>query len=146
MLDFQNRTPNIKLKKFNANQDNWAYLEKRDFHWKLVCQIWDGHWIHGVEMSLGVVSNLDSESRLALHVKRGKTFNYQFTDCLKKCDFLWTTSNIETLYTIGKHFSPRVGIRDSYLKIRLFLARINWQSFLFMHEKVRRRSGHFHCN
>ena len=60
----------------------------------------------GIEMTLGVVSDPDSELRLALNAKRGKTFNYQFTDCLKKHDFLQTNSNIDILYSVGKHFLP----------------------------------------
>ena len=31
MLGFQNKAPNIKLLKFQANQDNNAYLKKHDF-------------------------------------------------------------------------------------------------------------------
>ena len=53
------------------------------------------------------------------------------------------TSNIDILYTFGKNFSPRVRIRDRYFKMKLCLARINWQSLLFLNEKSCRRSGHF---
>ena len=72
ILGFQNRAPDIKLLKFHANRDNSAYLEKCNFQRKLVCKLWDCHWIHGVEMSQRVVSDLDFESRLTLHVKRNK--------------------------------------------------------------------------
>ena len=51
-----------------------------------------------------MISNLDSESQLALHAKRVRTFNCQFIDCLKKCEFLQTTSNIDILYTFRKEF------------------------------------------
>ena len=72
MLGFQNKAPDIKILKFHVNQDNSAYLEKYDFQWKLVCQLLDRYWIHGIEKSLEVVSNFDFESWLALHVKRDK--------------------------------------------------------------------------
>ena len=76
MLGFQNRAPDIKLFKFYSNRNNQTYLEKHDFQWKLFCQILYRHWICGIETSLGVVLDLDSAYRLALHAKRGKTFNY----------------------------------------------------------------------
>ena len=47
MLGFQNRTSDIKLPKFYANQNNNAYLEKYNFKQKLVCQFWNLHWIRG---------------------------------------------------------------------------------------------------
>ena len=72
ILDFQNRTPDVKILKFHQTWDNNTYLEKCDFQRKLVCQFWDCHWIRGVKTSPGVVSNPDSESHLALHVKWGK--------------------------------------------------------------------------
>ena len=61
----------------------------------------------------------------------------------EKCDFLWMTSNIDILYTVGKPFSPRVWILYRYLKIRLSFAQINRQNLPFLHEKVCQRSGHF---
>ena len=84
MLGFQNRALDINLLKFHANQDNWANLEKCDFQRKLVIQILDHHWICGIKMSPGVVSIPDSESQLALHSKRGKTFNCQIINHLEK--------------------------------------------------------------
>ena len=36
---------------------------------------------------MGVVSDANSEFRLALHTKQDKFFNYQFTNYLEKCDF-----------------------------------------------------------
>ena len=54
-----------------------------------------------------------------------------------------TTSNISILYTVGKYFLSRVWIWDRYLKIRLCLTWINWQSLSFLHEKACLRSGHF---
>ena len=62
MLSFQNRASDIKLLKFYVNQYNKAYLEKHNFQWKLIYQIWDYHWIHGIETSLEVVSNFDFKS------------------------------------------------------------------------------------
>ena len=66
MLGFKNRVSNLKLLKFHANRDNSAYLEKYDVQRKLVCQFWDCHWIYGVETSLGVVSDPNSMSQLAM--------------------------------------------------------------------------------
>ena len=48
----------------------------------------------GVETSPGVIPNLDSESQLALYTKGGKVLTVNFIDCLKKLDFLQTTSKI----------------------------------------------------
>ena len=112
-----------------------ANLEKRNFQQKLISQIWDRHWIRGVETSPRVVSIPDSKYQLVLHVKRGKVKLIFFTFCLKKCNFLQTTSNIDLLCTIRKHFSLWVWIRDCYLKIRLWLARINCQSFVICTKK-----------
>ena len=74
VLIFQNRISNIKLLKFHTNRDNMTYLEKCDFQRKLICQIWDFHWIHDVEMSPKVVLDPNSESKLApsLAVKNGQ--------------------------------------------------------------------------
>ena len=55
------------------------------------------------------------------------------------------TPNISKLYIVENIFSPRVWIRDLYLKIRLCLARINYQSFAILHGKERRQSRNFHC-
>ena len=44
---------------------NHGYLKKCDFQNKLVCQIWDCHWICGIEMSPIVVLDPDFESHLA---------------------------------------------------------------------------------
>ena len=63
------------------------------------------HWIRDVKTGLKVVSYPDPESRLALHAKRDKDFNYQFTNYLEKCDFLQKNLNIDILYIIGKYFS-----------------------------------------
>ena len=104
MHGFQNRASDYKLLKFHGNQDNQAYLKKIDCQQKLVFQILYCHWIQSDETSLGVIADPDSEFRLALHAKRGKYFNYQFTDYIEKCDFFQTTSNIDILYTIGKNF------------------------------------------
>ena len=38
IFGFQNRASDVKILKFNVNGDNSAYLEKRDFQRKLVCQ------------------------------------------------------------------------------------------------------------
>ena len=95
ILGFQSRDPDIKLLKFHSNRDNWAYIEKHDFQWKFVCQIWDCHWIHVVEMRLTVVLDPDSETEIALHAKQRKVLIVNFTDCLKKCDILQMTSNID---------------------------------------------------
>ena len=69
--------------------------------------------------------------------------NWQFTNCLEKCDFLQTNPNIGILYTHGNHFSPRLTIRDRCLKIRVRLARINRQSFANLYRNVCQQSGHF---
>ena len=43
-----------------------------------------------------------------------------FPDCLEKRDFfLQTNPNIDILYIIKNNFSPRLTMRDRYLKIRL---------------------------
>ena len=89
----QNRALDIKLLKFHKNRNNQAYLRKRDFQRKLVCQIWDHYWIHGIETSLGVVSDSNSEFLLALHLKRGKAKLAFMTISLEKCDFLQTVQN-----------------------------------------------------
>ena len=83
---------------------------------------------------------------IGLAHKMRQRLNWQFTDCLEKHDFLQTTPIIGILYTVGNHFSPRVWIWDSYLKIRLRLARINYQSFFILHGKACRRSGTFFVN
>ena len=62
MLDFQNRTPYIKLLKFHVNRDNMTYLEKYNFQRKLVYQIEIAIGFMASKMSLGMVSDLDSES------------------------------------------------------------------------------------
>ena len=83
MLNFQNRTPDIKILKIHANWDNSAYLENHDFQRKLFFQFWDCHWIHGVENRLEVVSNFDFESWLALHARRGN-LNWHFLQFVSK--------------------------------------------------------------
>ena len=94
-------------------------------------------------MSLGIISVLDFESWLTLYAKRG-TIKLAFSRIfLEKYDFLQNTPNIGILYTIGNHFSSRLWIRDLYLKIRLCLAQIQWQSFAISHGKACRQSGHF---
>ena len=50
-----------------------------------------------------MVSDPDSESQLALYAKRWKLKLVISTVCLKKCDFLQTTLNIDILYTVGKY-------------------------------------------
>ena len=69
--------------------------------------------------------------------------NWQFTNCIKKCDFLQTNPNKGILYIVGNHFLPRLKIRDHYLKIRLRLAWINCQSFANLYKNACRRSEHF---
>ena len=133
MLGFQNKALDIKLLKFYANRDNWACIKKCDFRRKLVYQIWDCYWIRGVEMSLGVVLDLDFINC--------QTVN--FINCLEKCEVLKMNSNIDIWYTIKKYFSPRVWIQNRHLKMRLRLSRINWQNLLFWHKKECRRSRHF---
>ena len=53
------------------------------------------------------------------------------------------TSNIDILYTVGKYFSPQLRIWDRYIKIRLYLTRINWQCFAILHKKSHRWSEQF---
>ena len=130
--------------KFHVNWDNQAYRKKKKrFSTEACYQIWDLHWIRDIETSLGVVSDPDSEFCLALHAKRDKTFNFQFTNYLEKCEFLQTTSNIDILYTVGKYFSSRVWIWDLYRKIMLHLAQIDWQKLSFLHRKTCWRFKHF---
>ena len=69
MLGFQNRAMDIKLLKYHINRDNKTYLKKHHFQWKLVCQFLDHQWICSIEMSLGVVLDPYSKSRLTLHAK-----------------------------------------------------------------------------
>ena len=142
MLDFQNKALDSKLLKFHANRDNQAYLEKCDFQRKLVYQIWDCHWIRGIETSSRVVS--DSESYLVLHAKRNKVKLTFLTVRLEKREFLQMTPNIDILSTVGKYFSPQIRIWDRYLKMKLYLARIHWQSLSFLHANACQGSGHFH--
>ena len=94
MLGFQNKALDSKLLKFHLNRDNSAYLEKYDFQWKLVCQLWDCHWIHGVETSSEVVSDLDFKSLLVLQAQWCKLKLAIFTVSLKKCKFLQVAPNI----------------------------------------------------
>ena len=54
--------------------------------------------------------------------------------------------NIDKLYTIGKNLLPRVWIRDRYLKIRICLTQINWQSLSFLHKKMFDELGTFFSN
>ena len=144
ILDFQNRGMNIKLLIFHVNWDNQAYLEKWDFQQKFICQIWDSHWICSVEASPEGVSNPNSEFQLDLHAKRDKVKLAFLIVNLGKCDVLQTTPNLDILYTIGKNVLPWVWIQYRCLKTRLHLARINWQSLLFLYEKMCRQFGHFH--
>ena len=90
MPSFQNRAPYIKLLKFHANQDNSSYLKKCDFQQKLICEFWDCYWIHSIEKSLGVVSDLDSKSRFALHVKMRQTLIVNFH---RLCRKMWLFTN-----------------------------------------------------
>ena len=53
------------MRQLDLTWKTWFSVE--DFY-----QIWDHHLIRGVEMSPGVVSDLDFVSWLVLHVKRGK--------------------------------------------------------------------------
>ena len=96
--------------KFQANRDNRTYIEKHDFQQKLVCQIKDRHWIHCVETSPRVVLNSNSESQLALHAKRNKSFNCQFHRLSRKMWLFCKRLQIEILDTVGKYFS--ILIRD----------------------------------
>ena len=68
----KHRALDIKLLNFYANRDNSAYLEKYNFQQKLVCQFYYHHWIRDIETSPTMVSDLDSESRLALQEKQCK--------------------------------------------------------------------------
>ena len=144
MLGFESRVLDIKLLKFHAIWDNSAY--KHDFQQKLVCQFCGCHWIEGIKTSPGVVLDLDYKSQLALHTKQGKVLTINFTGCFKKCDLWQTISNIDRLYIFGKYFSIRVWIQDCYLKIRLRLVQIHWQSFLFLHENMCQWSDTFFGN
>ena len=98
MLAFQNRILDSELLKFHANRDKRAYLKKCDFQQKLIFQIWDRHWIFGIEMSPGMVSNLDFKFRLALDAKRCKLKLVISTVYLKKCNFLQAAQNIDNRY------------------------------------------------
>ena len=84
-------------------------------------------------MSPGVVSILIFKSQITLHAKQGTIKLAFFTVFLKKREFLQMTPNIGILNTIGNYFSPRVWIRDRYLKIMLRLAQINSQNFVILH-------------
>ena len=75
--------------------------------------------------------------------KTRQTLTINFTDYIKKRDFLYMTSNIDKLYTVGKHFLSRVWIWNRHLKIRLRLAWIYLQNFSFLHKNTCRQSGHF---
>ena len=71
--------------------------------------------------------------------------NWQFTNCLEKCDFEQTTPNMGILYTIGNDFSPRLTIWSSYLKIK---PRLTGSTVKVLSIRLRKRvlkSGHFFC-
>ena len=121
-----------------------TYLEKRNFQQKLVYKLWDLHWIYGIKMSLGVPLDPDFESWLALHAKQGNVKLIFLTVSLEKHDSLQANPNIDILYIVGKYFLLRLRMWDGYLKVRLRLARINWQSFTILHRKAWWRSKHFH--
>ena len=72
-----------------------------------------------------------------------QTLIVNFTVYLEKCNFLQMILNIGKLYTIGKHFSSQVWIRDRYLKIKICLAWIHLQSSCFFMEKCAENSGTF---
>ena len=57
--------------------------------------------------------------------------------------FLQTTLNVDILYIVGDHFLPQLTLRDCYLKIRLCLTRINYQSFANLYEITCHQSEHF---
>ena len=140
MINFKNRSSY-----YDVTQIDTIVLTSKNtiFQLKLVCKIWCCHWICWIETSPKMVSNLDSKSLLFLHAKWGKVLTINFIDYLEKYDFLQTTSNIGKLYTIGKHFSLWVWIQHRYLKIRLYLAQINWKNLSFLCENECRRSRHF---
>ena len=143
MLSFQNRAPDIKLLKKLCKSRRLSLPRKKWFLMKVHFEIlrppldlWrrneSGVWSQFLILSLGW-SYKQNEAQL----------HWQFTDCLKKSDFLQTNLNIGILYTIGNHFSPRLIILDFYLKIRLRLARIICQSFVILHEKVCQQFRYF---
>ena len=130
------------LKKLGEADPNWqtntANLKKYDFQRKLICQIWNCHWICGIETSPGVVSDLDFEFRLALHTKWGKVKLAILTVSLKKCDFLQTTQNISNIIYI---YIYQIEVREMlvknlgpYLKNQLLLAKKWPKSHDFMME------------
>ena len=89
---------------------------------------------------MGVVLDFDFEFRLALHAKQG---TIKLAIFLVKREFLQMIPNINILYTVENHFLLRLIMRDRYLKIRLYLARINCQSFVNLYENMCHQSDHF---
>ena len=145
MIGSQNRASNIKLLKFHENWDNQLILKN---------VIFNGGLFDKFETAIGFVAlkpvwrwsrisisspnwphaQNETKIKLAIYILSRKVWFF----------FLQTTSNIGILYTVENYFSPWVWIQDRYLKIRLHLARIYWQSFSISHEKVYQQSRHFH--
>ena len=94
-------------------------------------------------MSPRVVSIPNFKSQLALHAKRGNIKNDILQTVSKSVTLLQTTPNICILYIVGNHFSPWLTIQDHYLKIRLHLIRINYQSFVNLYGNACLQSVHF---
>ena len=97
----------------------------------------------------GVISDFDFESRLSLDAKRCKLKLTVSTVCLKKCNILQTKPNIGNIYIKLKNFSPRVWIRDRYLKIRPHLEYIKVWSFVCMRKRANfsgNRTWHTGCH
>ena len=145
MLSFQNRATYIKLLKFHINRDERAYFEKVIYNESSFLRFWECHWICGVAMSLGVCSDSDLESRLTLHKKTRQNLNWQFIVVFKNMTFFFANeSKHRHIIYRWKSFFTRVWIQDRYLKIRLCIARIFYQSFAILHGKMCWQSGHFH--
>ena len=125
MLDFQNKALYSKLLKFHANQNNQTNLKKHDFQWKLICQMWNRHYIRGIETSPGVVLNSDSESRSALHAKQDKLKLACSTVSLKKRDFLQIAPKISNIY-ISNRSSWRNELIRTNIKSEWRLRRDKW--------------------
>ena len=131
MFSFQNRVPDIKILKFHRNQDNSVYLDKSNFQQKLIFQLWDYHWIHGIEMSMWVVSDPDFESRLACTQNEANT-NLHFSQCLEKCDFFPNNFKHRQIICCWKVFFVAIMNLRSLPKIRLCFAHIYLQSIYYI--------------
>ena len=85
ILSFQNRTPNIKLLKFHAIETIGLTSKNTIFSGSSFTK-----FETGLKTSPKMVSDSDSESRLALHAKLDKAFNCQFHKLSRK---IWLFKN-----------------------------------------------------